>query len=175
MTSKAEEMGGEIMKKGLVYLFIVSIIVLGVVFKKYQGYITYYCQKVILSPVELIQNYTNINLPKDTIINSIITKSTTDNSEILKAEITVSTSEMDKIFAYTQKDYDTSNISTRKLVENNITKDMVDYYIWMPSTVYKGIIYKTRTQRNVEFIVLKSADNKTTLYLYIDKLGWCCN
>ena len=131
----------------------------------------YVYEKMTLSKLELINEYSSLNFPENTIIDrfSIEDNCSDDfvlgHNEVLRAKLKISVKEIEKIFKdeTAEQTYDHVFGFPEESTEN------ISFVIWKPYAVVKWI---DKTQRNIYVTVMKPESNYTTVYIYVDYLGW---
>ena len=134
------------------------------------GYIKYYFDKTFLPSEKLIEKYAEIILPDDVIVESLNFEKDIDGdilTEVLEAKIIVKEEYADNLFKdIMYKDFDYSHGFSKIY---GVSEDEFDFNIFRPSRVDTGL---TSTQRSIYYFVLKSFNGNTTIYVFVDKLGW---
>ena len=129
------------------------------------GWIAYNIQKRQLSTLELIKYYTSIPFSNSTKIEKVEFSEDTEGEwdEYLEVVFLVPFSEIEYLFSERNKDYDKSS----SVFERN-SEDIV----------FSSIIFNTvrkwngKTQRTINFTVMKPDEEYSKIYVSIDKLGW---
>lgn len=135
------------------------------------GFLEYYFNKTFSSSAKLIEKYAEITLPDDVIIRSITFKKDIEGdslTEVLEAEIVVGEAYSNELFDNDNmdKDFDYTHGFNKSY---GISEDEFNYGIWNPSGVTS---VRGSTQRSIYYYVLNPIDGKTTIYIFVDKLGW---
>ena len=131
----------------------------------------YVYDKMTSSELELINEYTGFEFPKKTTIEMFSIKNNCSNdfvfghNQVLRAKLKISVKEIEKIFKdeTAEQTYDHVFGFPEESTEN------ISFVIWKPYAVVKWI---DKTQRNIYVTVMKPESNYTTVYIYVDYLGW---
>lgn len=148
-------------------IFVVMIIAF-VVYWNNDGWINYNIQKKQLSELELINYYTNIRFPDTTNIESckFIKDTPGVTDECLKAILIIPSNEIDNLFPEKVRNYNTSFVPIKF---NDNDESLVYFWHEKYNTVRKWF---TKTQRSIDFAVLKPEGDHNKIYVSVSKLGW---
>lgn len=123
----------------------------------------------------MIEKYFDVSLSEDAEIEqfSIIPDVREVKSSVLKAEITVNQSDVDKILRNYLRYNKISDSILTFLFNGWGYQGTVDFYIWRPSDVlYPGFPYLEKIQRDVYIFVSKPENGKCLIFFYKNRLGW---
>ena len=154
--------------KKMIIIFLITISILFIYLKNDGLYII---NNINMTEIELINKYTLFKFPEETIIENFILEDDIkscfiSHNEYIRATLLIPSKMLDNIFPLEFREYNRDNILDLRKEETN---ENVDYGIWIPITVGKWF---DKTQRNINFTVMKSNDSFTRVYVYVDKLGW---
>lgn len=149
-------------------IFIIVIIIL-IVLLYNDGWYIYKIQKKILSPLRLVEYYTDIKFPTETIVDKIEYKKDSPdilNDEYCEATLSISANKINSLFKEEYRDYDPSHAYG---APPNSDTQKIDYSCVMYNTVRR---WNSKTQRTILFTVMKPENEISKVHISIDKLGW---
>lgn len=150
------------------YLSIILIFVILILYFYNDGWLPYSIQKKALSPLSLVEYYTNINFPTETIVefSEFLNDSPDKRDECFKIVFLVPTDELSNLFREECRDY---NPTPTFAIPSDMSQETVDFTCSMYNTVRK---WNLKTQRTIQIAVMKSEGIYNKVYISIDKLGW---
>jgi len=131
----------------------------------------YLIKKATYTDMEMIEEYTEIDFPDSTIIESFDIESDEDSffwshNEYMEVAVLIPNDEIIDLFPENLREYDEKE--ALKLCPDDSDEEF-HYGVWLPRAVVKWF---TKTQRTSYMTVMKSDDEYTRVYFAVDKLGW---
>ena len=164
----------KMIKREILTLFFVTIIfALGLLYLKNEG--TYLIKKCLLSEIDILNEFCEIKLPSTTIIEEFSIKSDIgsnvfSHNEYIEAIVSVPNDQIDILFPEEIREYEEKHILNLNKINTNAS---FQFGVWKPKTVVKWL---DKTQRNINFTVMKEEGSCTSVFVFVDKLGWYrCN
>ena len=130
----------------------------------------YFLNKNMLKPVEFINKFTNVNFSDETVIEKINISDDYDfclgYNEFLEAELLVPNDEVLNLFPEEIRDYDPEYMVDLRSDDDD---GVIWFSVWTAEAVTKWF---DKTSRTIFFTVLKSDNQYTKIYVFVDRLGW---
>ncbi len=154
--------------KWFIIMFFVLVLVLFIHLKNNGLYIL---NKITLTEIELINKYTSIDFPKETVIEYFVLDDDINSNffsynQYLKATLLVPNEKIDSLFPEDSREYNKDMILDLRREE---TDENINFGVWAPITVVKWF---AKTQRSILITAMEPGDTYTRMYVSVDKLGW---